>query len=239
MTTKCLILCSCFSFAEDWNFAASAAASSSRSFAALIHSLACFSSSFWSLNSAFQSAVRICPASVSRRSVSAAIAFSVSVYVVSPAVLLASAPVEAVSVSAENGPSGALIALYAAPRSSTVPWCSFSDFATASSFRNSVTTRPSDSYVSFRPTSARIVGRTSAWSVQTLSVSCFFSMPGPTQPIHVLTTSGWMPPWFHANELHWVAPAGGVQPGGEVAGRNTQFDRSLFAHGVVEEALRK
>ena len=43
--------------------------------------------------------------------------------------------------------------------------------------------------------------------------------------------SGWTPPWFHANV--WFG-------GGAVFGRNTQFERSLFVHGVVDgAALRK
>src|SRR3954452_16446121 len=69
----------------------------------------------------------------------------------------------------------------------------------------------------------------SVWSVQTLSVWPFFSTPGPTQPIHVVAISGWMPPWFHAN----------VWFGGVVFGRNTHWSRAVFAHGVVDEALRK
>ena len=76
-----------------------------------IQSLACLLSSFWPLNSAFQSASRICAASASRALPRAASAFSVFVYVESPALLLASAAVDAASVSIENWPNEAMICL--------------------------------------------------------------------------------------------------------------------------------
>ena len=68
----------------------------------------------------------------------------------------------------------------------------------------------------------------SVWSVHTLSVSPFFSTPGPTQPIQVDRTSGWTPPWFHAND--WF--------GLETAVVRQAF-RSFPAHGVVDDALPK
>ena len=73
----------------------------------------------------------------------------------------------------------------------------------------------------------------SVWSVQTLSVWCFFATPGPTQPIQVERTSGWMPPWFQANV--WF---GGARVRQEDAGRQVEL-RAPFVHGVVDDALRK
>ena len=104
-----------------------------------------------------------------------------------------------------------------------------------------MTTRPSDTYVSFSPSSASIVGRMSVWSVNGClpgSLSCAigagplsslrFSIPGPTHPIHVERISGWMPPWFHAND--WF---------GLLTAVVRHAFRSLFAHGVVDDPLRK
>ena len=51
-------------------------------------------------------------------------------------------------------------------------------------------------------------------------------------PTQVVATSGWTPPWFHANVL-----AGGV-----VFGRKTHAVEAVLvelSHGVVDEAFRK
>ena len=53
-------------------------------------------------------------------------------------------------------------------------------------------------------------------------------MPGPTQPIHVVRISGWMPPWFQANDEFGFVTAVVRHAFGSFPG-----------HGVVEDALRK
>src|SRR5262245_26383472 len=53
-----------------------------------------------------------------------------------------------------------------------------------------------------------IVGRTSVWSVHTLSTRPRGRTPGPTYPTHVLAISSWIDPWFHAK---LDGPRGGMK----------------------------
>jgi len=69
----------------------------------------------------------------------------------------------------------------------------------------------------------------SVWSDHKVFPGWLVWTPGPMIPTQVVRISGWIPPWFQANV--WVDPM--------VLGRKTQLDRSLFAQGVDDDALRK
>ena len=60
-----------------------------------------------------------------------------------------------------KSPNGALTCFQAWPSASSVPWLSLSAWATALGSTTSVITRPSETYESWSPVRASIVGRMS------------------------------------------------------------------------------